>query len=420
MSPRSARLSSRERVWLPLEYVRTIGPLRGVTVEGLRAALIGLHANDPTHPLVCRLDRQRARWVPMTRSEFAAFHRGAVGESVVGAGDGGPEALTQRLLDEPRGWHPIRILLDGPYVAMKASHAMGDADPVNRLLRAVVLAAANGRAGVPPPLTTSRLALTRALARHFGRDPRRLVAGLRINRPPSSPPLGEGQGVTWAPRLAVRSARSTAALAQLRIWRDAYAPGVSTAALTFAAFNTALFHCGLASERPGAVVLTDARRYLPAGLTAGGNFCWGPYLEPDSLLDPRAIHQALRSELATGRIMTMMALRECRLALTGAPGMPAPYPTRVRRDPQPELTFGNQGRHDVLADLPWDAAPGERVNMSAPTLSAPEGIVLSTSEMAETLHIDVTFHASTFDPDLLGRAVDLVCHDPIGLITASR
>jgi hypothetical protein len=300
---------------------------------------------------------------------------------------------------------------------MKVSHALGDADPVNRALRAVVMAAWQGRAATPPPAATAKLALTRALVRHFGRDPRRLAAGVRVNRPPNNLPLGEGQGVVWAPQLTVRSA---AALAQLRTWRDAHAVGVSTAALTFAAFNAALLHSGLSSERPGAVMLADARRYLPAGASVGGNFCWGPYLTPDSLLDPRAISRALRAELTTGRIMTMMALRECRLALTGAPGMPAPYPTRRRADPRPELTFGNQGRHDVLADLPWAADPDERINMSAPTLSAPEGIVLSTSEMGETLHVDVTFHATTFDADLIGRAVNQVCHDPIGLIAATR
>jgi O-antigen/teichoic acid export membrane protein len=48
----TTRLTLRERAWLPLEYIRTVGPLEGVTVKKLRAALIGLHAADPTHRAV--------------------------------------------------------------------------------------------------------------------------------------------------------------------------------------------------------------------------------------------------------------------------------------------------------------------------------------------------------------------------------
>ena len=52
-------LTLHERAWLPLEYIRTVGPLTGVTAERLRDALIGLHAADPTHRAVSRLDRDR-------------------------------------------------------------------------------------------------------------------------------------------------------------------------------------------------------------------------------------------------------------------------------------------------------------------------------------------------------------------------
>jgi hypothetical protein len=99
--------------------------------------------------------------------------------------------------------------------------------------------------------------------------------------------------------------------------------------------------------------------------------------------------------------------------------MPGPYPTEAPADPQVRLTFSNQGRHDVLADLPWASEAAHRVNQSVPTLSGPDGITLTTSEMGGVLHLEATFHASTYDPAMVARALELVCTDPATLIMAA-
>src|SRR4051812_20231392 len=78
MSPRSIRMSLRERAWLPLEFIRTVGPVTGVDRDGLVAALTGLHANGPAHPAVSRLDRDNGRWVAMGSTDFAAYAAEAV------------------------------------------------------------------------------------------------------------------------------------------------------------------------------------------------------------------------------------------------------------------------------------------------------------------------------------------------------
>jgi hypothetical protein len=420
----------RERVWLPLEYIRTVGPLRDVTAPGLKAALIGLHAADPTHHAVSRLDRARARWVTMTGPEFAAYVEDVVSE--VDGAEADPDAMTRRLHGEPRAHHPVRLLVgagassvagagvDGCFVALKVAHAYGDADPVNRLLRELVKAAADGRAAVFPPAPSNRLLLTKALWSQFGRHPGRWKAGLQITRPPVGEPLGPDNSVAWHPDLAVETARSAQTLAKMRIWRDANAPGVSTAAITFAAFSNALTRLGIGTDRDGAVFLADARRYLPKGTTVDSNFCWGQYLAPVDLADPGAVHQALKAELGTGRMLTMMALRETRVALSEIQGMPAPYPALIKQNPRPELTLSNQGRHDLLADLPWAGDPQFRVNHSVPTLSGPQNMTLTTSEMAGVLHLEVTFHRSTFDAALVARAIGLVCEDPAGLLMPGR
>jgi hypothetical protein len=204
------------------------------------------------------------------------------------------------------------------------------------------------------------------------------------------------------------------------VWRDEYSPGVTTSAITFAAFTAALQQLGLEPTMTGATFLADARRYLDKGVSIDSNFCWGPYLSPASLTDPAAIHTALKAELASGKMLTIMLLRETKLGITGAPGMPDPYPAEAPIEPHPQLTFSNQGRHDVLADLPWAIDAAGRVNHSVPTLNGPEGITLTTSEMGGVLHLEATFHASTFDPALVARALQLVCTDPAALIMATR
>ncbi|MEV8509355.1 hypothetical protein AB0368_31615 [Actinoplanes sp. NPDC051475] len=411
----STSLTLHERAWLPLEYIRTVGPLTGVTAARLRAALVGLHAADPAHRAVSRLDRSGARWLHMDADAFAAYVQDAVTD--LGDGPADFDAMTRQLQAEPRGHHPVRILAGGGYVAMKVAHAYGDAGPVNTLLRELVRAAGEERAAVIAPSQRHRWALPKAWWKQFGTKPGRWKEGLSFARPPHSE---QSETRPWTASLTVETARSADVLPKMRVWRDEHSPGVTTSAITFAAFTAALQELGLNPDMAGGTFLADARRYVDKGVSIDSNFCMGPYLTPASLTDPAAIHTTLKAELATGRILTMMLLREGKLLVTGAPGLPDPYPGEAPASPRPRLTFSNQGRHDVLADLPWAAEPADRVNQSVPTLNGPEGITLTTSEMGGVLHLEATFHASTYDPAVVARALQLVCTDPAALIMATR
>jgi O-antigen/teichoic acid export membrane protein len=406
-------LTMNERAWLPLEYIRTVGPLRGVTAASMRAALIGLHAANPTHRAVSRLDRSGARWEHMDGPAFADYVRAAVTEVDSADFDG----ITRTLQAEPRGHHPVRIIVGDGFVGLKIAHAYGDAGPVNTLLHELVRAAAENRPAVVAPSRRHRTALLKAWFKQFGWKPGRWADGLSFPRPPA-PPTGPTR--PWQADLTVRTDRSASVLALMRTWRDEYAPGVTTSAITFAAFTAALGELGLDPDLSGGTFLADGRRYLDKGVSIDSNFCMGPYLSPASLTDPAAIHRTLKAELATGRILTMMVLRQGKLAVSGTPGLPEPYPSEIVLYPRPRLTFSNQGRHDMLGDLPWAVEAGSRVNQSVPTLNGPEGITLTTSEMNGVLHLEATFHASTFDPALVARALELVCTDPAGLIMARR
>src|SRR4051795_942664 len=102
----------------------------------------------------------------------------------------------------------------------------------------------------------------------------------------------------WAAALTVRTARSAEVLGRMRAWRDEHAPGVTTSAITFAAFAAALREIGLKPDLDGATFLADGRRYLAEGVQVDSNFCWGPYLSPDDMLDPMSIHRTIKEELA--------------------------------------------------------------------------------------------------------------------------
>ncbi|BEL09589.1 hypothetical protein Q0Z83_077800 [Actinoplanes sichuanensis] len=408
-------LTLHERAWLPLEYIRTVGPLTGVDAARVRNALIGLHAADPTHRAVSRLDRSGAKWQHMDAASFAGWVWDAVTD--LGPGPVDFDAMTRQLQAEPRADHPVRILVGGGYFALKVSHAYGDAGPVNTLVHELVQAAYEGRAARIAPSKRHRTALLKAWWKQFGLQPARWKEGLSFARPPHTE---EGPARPWQANLTVTTARSSQVLGQMRTWRDQYAPGVTTSAITFAAFTSALIELGLDPDLRGGTFLADARRYLDRDVSIDSNFCMGPYLTPPSLTDPVAIHKTLKAELATGRILTMMLLREGKILLTGAPGMPDPFPSEIAAEARPRLTFSNQGRHDVLGDLPWAVEPAGRVNQSVPTLNGPEGITLTTSEMNGVLHLEATFHASTYHPALVARALELVCTDPAGLIMARR
>lgn len=419
-------LTLRERAWLPLEYIRTVGPLTGVTAQRLRNALIGLHATDPTHRAVSRLDRSGARWVHLDAEAFIAYAGEAVTE--VPPGDFGLtdgqavfDAMTRRLLAEPPAHHPLRFLVaEGPggtYVAMKVAHAYGDAGPVNVLLREVIRAAGQERAAQIEPMLRHKTALPRAWWKTFGLNVGKIKPTLAI---PRAPRLPEAPQRPWTASLTVETARSAQVLAKMRAWRDQYSPGVTTSAITFAAFTSALQQLGLEPDLRGGTFLADARRYLDKGISIDSNFCFGGWLSPAALTDPAAIHTTLKAELAGGRMLTMMLLRETKIMLLGAPGLPEEYPAHAPIEPHPQMTYSNQGRHDLLGDLPWAVEPAGRVNQSVPTRNFPDGITLTTSEMNGVLSLEATFHATTYDRALVARALELVCTDPAALIMATH
>jgi hypothetical protein len=409
----ATRLTVRERVWLPYEYIRTIGPLAGVTVGAVRDALIGLHASDPEHRAVSRLDRAGARWRHLDPGAFTRY----VEEAVTDAGELDMFEASLRLQTEPRTDHPLRVIVGTDFVSIKISHSYGDAGPVVVLLHEIVKAAAEGRAAAIRPYEPHRGALLRAWWEKIGSKRANWKQGLALPRPPRP------ESATmrpWTPDITWRTERSADALRRIREFRKVHARGVSTTAIAFAAFTAALRDLGVDPNLSGGIFLADARRFLPTDVKIDSDFCMGMWLSPGDTTDPAAIDRALKAEMGFPRILTVMMLEEIKTLLSRAKGAPPAYPAALAEGARARLTYSSQGRHDVLNDLPWTVEPAERRNMSVATLCEPDGIALGTSEMNGVLHLDAIFHASTYDPEVIAKALTMVLSDPAGLLLSQN
>ncbi|BCJ37394.1 hypothetical protein Athai_48970 [Actinocatenispora thailandica] len=403
------RVPYRDRAWTAVRMVRLLGPLHGLCPAELRTALIRRQAADPGWPPLSRLVDGR-RWVPRTGPDVAAQVAALV--STPGpAGDPAGQALAVVLAADVRET-PLRLAVCGGYLAAAVNHCVADARGFNALLGALAADATGDATGDDDPDPSAApigAPLARAVLGHFGRHPRSVPAALRLARPPV-PELRLPAG--WRPEPTHRSVRSARLLPALREWRATTAPAVSTASALFAAVLRAFAAAGLPARGPGVTVLVDARRYLPASRPVAGNFAFGQYLRPEPLDDPVAIDGAVRAELAAGRALSMMVARTAHVML-------APHSARGahRWAGAPTMTLTHFGRCEPLAPLPWAAAPPDRRNVTVLSPAGPDAITVSVAELSGVLHLDASFHATSFAAGQVRRALDLVCERPADLLS---
>ncbi|BCJ28449.1 hypothetical protein AB0I55_19525 [Actinocatenispora sera] len=398
------RVAYRDRAWTSVRMVRLIGPLHGLCAADLRTALIRRQADDPRWPPLCRLVDGR-RWVPRTGVGVPA-QVAALVSTPTPAGDPAGQALAAvRAADVDEA--PLRLAVCGDYLAAAVNHCLADGRGFNTLLGAL----ASSATGCDPDPATPPLGapLARALLGHFGRHPRSVPAALRLVRPP----VPERQlPAGWRPEPSHVSVRSARLLPALRDWRSAAAPAVSTASALFAAILRAFAAAGLPPRGPGVTILVDARRYLPATTEVSGNFAFGQYLRPDPLDSPVAIDTAVRAELAAGRTLSMMAARTAHVML-------APHSARAadRWAGAPAITLTHFGRTEPLEPLPWAAPPAQRRNETVLTPGGPDAVTVSVAELSGVLHLDVSFHATSFAGAEVRRALELVCDRAVDLLS---
>ncbi len=411
------RISVRDANWLSYDHLRVVGPFRDVDAAGVRQTLVAFHRRYPNHPLFSRVNRARRRWERMTPSDFAAMVDRTVVEFVNQRSDEpGPssadpaESMRANLLATPLEDVPMRLVVADGYVGIRMTHAIGDGRVFNAVLPEIIAATAARREPRLPEARPTRLPLLRASLRFFGSSPGNVRRLLRVERPVLPGPVEPTRH--WDPGTCSFYAHSDSGLVDgVRRWRDQSAPGVSATSLLFAATWAAFGEAGMNPDDSGIMILVDARRYLAKGALVDGNFTAAQYVRPRVPGNPRAIQDAMDAAIDAGRPLSTLALEDARL-LRGGHGDRAPR--RVSQTPRPQLTLTHVGRLPMYAALPWRTT--ERVMISAPTPGGPEGVTISFAEVDGAIHINVSFHSSTFPEAQIRQIAAQICTDPLGLV----
>ncbi|WP_157180337.1 hypothetical protein [Protofrankia coriariae] len=92
----------------------------------------------------------------------------------------------------------------------------------------------------------------------------------------------------------------------------------------------------------------------------------------------------------------------------------APFPAR------PSLVLNHLGRLRGFEKLPWRGDTSDTYYLSATTQRQPDYVTFQFAELHGHVYVTVAFHASIFDQDVVRRAVDLLCADPVALLDSAR
>jgi hypothetical protein len=309
--------------------------------------------------------------------------------------------------------HPVRFVLSGDYVIQVADQALGDGVDFFRRMWDV-LAFATGATPITPvavePPQFPVLAALRASSsglRHpsvvaAGHLPRRRAGARRRTKSPWHPDV-----------LAVAASAPRSSLQVIRGWARARDESLTVTAVLSAVVRRSLGAAGVSLDTDAAVVV-DLRRFLaPTAGTVRGNFSSTVNLRVSDPGDPGQLVRAIRSALQSGSAVRALLRSIVRRELFGAP---ARVPLEVSTEPQARLVFNNLGNCGALPGLRWKAPPEGRLCVCLMRPDRPEDISLVVLGLADALHVSASFHATTFAPDRIQRALNGALRDPVALL----
>jgi hypothetical protein len=456
------RLGLRDRAWLPVSILQTVGPAEMPSVDAVRQVFWQLAAMDPDNRWLRRVDPAPGELVRVLPAEREQFMREIVVElddrsETLGDPRVDPRPFQADLAERQRhglGDLLFRIAVGRHYCVFEQSHALGDALIARVLWTAALRCAATG--GPPNELVqppSVRNALPRAVFRTFVTRPgqaRSVVAQAREDHrasaaraatpipvtnadpgdTPPPTPVGAVQGSASASRLESRrwwaTEGSTARLqnatgrsepgflAELRAWRDLEEPGASVTSVLFAATLAALRESSLPPREDGVTILFDARRYLPTTAELRGNFSVGLNLDLPDPVTAATVNATIQRVVAVGRpLVTMVASLAQELT-----GRPVP-PVAGHQSRRPAVALTAAGGLDFTG-LRWLAPPGDRWHGALVTTPGPAAMTFSYIEIDDVLHANVTFDGSRYSYDELADVVRRLCASPTGVLEKQR
>jgi hypothetical protein len=355
--PHTRRLPAHDLPWGGVEVDVVVSPVNPPTPEQVKARLLEVVRRDPNNPIGARMGR--GRWHFVDAAELDAH----IGSMIVDRRRDPTIAVTEvaeRLLSDFEDVLPLRVMLGSSWSAVSRSHLLGDG-VIGLMLNAVVLGA-DGAVDKLVEYTTrkqKRFPLARALLAYYGRH--QVLRTLRSDRP--SPPPGPEYAEPLQP-FVMRAVLSDEAEADLL--RFCEVAQVTEAVAIFSAIRKAIASVELLPDASGAVVLMDARGYLPDGTDVSGNFVEGVYLDAPTVLDAQRLKQALRFARKDGRVLASLTLTCARAwvvdRLRLRPSVPA-------GPPHPTLSLSHIAHLARIADIDWAGEP-----IAIALASTPHGI----------------------------------------------
>ncbi|TAK70704.1 MAG: hypothetical protein EPO13_02220 [Actinomycetota bacterium] len=416
----SRAVAARDWVWRDFQWVSLVGPVTATEPASYRAALAALMAADPDHPLVCRLDRDRGRWVPVPPARRSA-HLAAM---VVRLDTASPAGAAEDLMRAPLDDVPFRIALADGILGFRIAHSLGDVRAAYDIFGAILDATATD--GTPSALLepSEPQPMRTALTRTFGRDLRRIQAVRATRNRPAAP---RRPSQPWQPSYAVETVSGQApALRAMKAWRRDHASGVSITSLLYVAVCQALVEVGLAPAWDRAGSLFDLRRYVGQRVRVDGNMVSASGRRFTDLTDPAAVQQDLQAEGESG--LPLLAAAEW-IAIDAVKWRLRPIVSRLR--PQagivdrvpvpaaPELSLNSMGRVRAWPAVPWSAPESDRWWLVAGEAPAPEAMMVAVHEDGANFHVTMSFHESTFQRSLVAQALSRVVQQPAELLEAA-
>ncbi|MCV7434690.1 hypothetical protein [Mycolicibacterium bacteremicum] len=406
------RSTATDRDLAPARTVVTVGPVDGLTVAGVQAVLDRAVAVRPDPRLALRPDAGARRW-----DYDADTVRGAVTDRPdLDTTDLG--RLVSQIRSRPGARRPIEVFVCGQFLVLDYSHGIGDGQfgtiglaELARGAQADVRLLADG---------LPRGAVWTALRRHFGAHPgavRRFLE-LRAHHRGADTAAAERRITDWEPtKRSITRYLDPEKTGRLRTWVKQHCPGATTASVSVDMWLSALQAEGVAFDER-VMILMNCRRYLAAGYaTAQGNFAVGIPLRIPRQRDPAMIAASVRAVLDSGWPLAILGMAEIS-AIRGNADPPSAaasveVPNRLR------LAVSDLGTLRVFDGVPFATnRPAQLSAFLEP--DGPDAATLLVSELNGGRTFTASFCTAMIDAEVIERAVDRMCDDPIALVSGGQ
>ncbi len=421
---RELRFAPRDRVWLGVNNIQLITTAEPLDLAAMTARMQALAEAEPGLRFFTRTsgrypDRYRDAATPgqaMAACDGLVRPLGpaAAGQDVDQLDLDAAADAAGALLDADDG-RPVPAVFAGHgMVGQRFPHVFGDGLSAISHLRRLAIGPEPASTAAPFPIHGLPHPLTTALRERYRATPRRVLDELRADRPAprtSAPPVVSttANSVQVLFRLV-----DTEAMNELKAYRKAHLPGVSTMAMVTAALRRGLAREHLIPADDGMFVVFDLRSYLPRGGHTGGNFISASYLRPADPLSAASINDELKAAQGSGRPLLGLTVGSARLAARRHTPVPASRRPATGRD----VAFSHMRVSRVLPAAIL-AAPGAKpAVLAAATPGSVGSISYTLVETGAQLSVTAVFCAPFTPRDRMAAVLDDLQRSPAELLAA--